>query len=84
MSYLYFVFGKRGGYDAHQITPVNNVVFVLCIWKGGYSLKQKLIPANNVAFVLCNWEQRGDYDMHQITPVNIGAFVLCIWKGRLI
>jgi hypothetical protein len=51
---------KRGGYDAHQITPFNNVVFVICIWKGGYSLKQKLIPANNVAFVLCIWGKGGD------------------------
>ena len=60
MSDLTFVFGKKDGHDAHQITPVNNVVFVLCIWKGGYSLKQKLIPANNVAFVLCIWGKGGD------------------------
>jgi hypothetical protein len=33
-SHLYCVFGKRGGYDTHHIAPVNNVAFVLCIWKG--------------------------------------------------
>ena len=51
MSHLYFIFGKGGGgYDAHQITPVNNIAFVLCIWKGRYSLKQKINPVNNAAW----------------------------------
>ena len=58
MSHLYFVFGKggEGGYDTHQLTPVNNVAFVLCIWKVEHSPKQNIIPTNNVAFVLCIWK----------------------------
>ena len=82
MSHFYFVFGKGGrGYATHHITPVNNVAFVLCIWKGEHSLKHKIIPVDNIVFVLYIWK-RGYSLEHRITPIKNIAFVLCIWKFK--
>jgi len=75
----------KGGYSLkHETTPVNNVLFALCIWKGGggYSLKHKITPVNNTAFVLCIWKGEGCSPKHQIIPINNVLFVLYIWKGE--
>jgi hypothetical protein len=57
MSHLYFVFGKGGGggYDTHQLTPVNNVAFVLCIWKVEHSPKHQMQSTNATLFAAINF-----------------------------